>query len=145
MKYRFSKASTLWIEAGAMSGGSRNQLELPDWLASFFDRRTRRHHRFATRLPNGRLRNGQLAHRGQLYGQWTDIWRLGLPTQAKGAPSYPGTVVRLDKVGIGKGRVYELSVAPPGSRVAREWKHRAKRTGWIGSTGGHQGRRVGCW
>jgi hypothetical protein len=145
MKYRFSKAVTLWIEAGAMSGGSRNQLELPDWLANFFDRQARRRHRFAVRLPNGKLRNGQLAHRGRLYGQWTDIWRLGLPTHAKGAPRYPDSVVRIDRVGTGKKRVYELSVAPPGSRVAREWKHHARRAGWTGSTGGHQGRRAGCW
>jgi len=145
MSYRFPSATTFWIESGAMSGGSRNQLELPDWLAVFFDREARQRGRFTVRLPDSKVRKGQLAHRGTSYGQWVDIWRLGLPTKAKGAPGLPHTVVRLDKTGSGKKTVYELSVAPLASRVAREWRLRARRTGWTGSTGGPQGRRAGCW
>lgn len=146
MSVDITKAATLWIESGAMSGGSRNQIELTDELVRFFDSDTLRLEKCNVRLPNGTVAPGRPAvHRGRRYGQRVDIWRLGLPTQRQGAPRYPGTVVRLDKVKSKKGYVYELTVTSPGSTVSKQWKAEARANGKVDSTGGPHGRSYGYW
>jgi hypothetical protein len=137
-------ATAFWIEAGAMSGGARNQIELTDELVHFFDPTSLAAERCDIRLPTGKFAFGRPAkHRGRRYGQWVDIWRIGLPTAAQGGPKYPGSVIRLDRVKT-KGRsVYEMSVTSPDSVVFHQWLAAAKASGTTSRTGGPSGRRFG--
>ena len=129
-----------------MSGGSRNQIELTDELARFFDPFSRAAEKCTIRLPNGTSAEGRPAkHRGHSYGQWEDIWRIGLPTSRKGGPKYPGGVIRLDKVKTQKGFIYEMTVTSPGSSVFKQWRAEAKSKGKSSSTGGTNGRLFGYY
>src|SRR5262245_1417197 len=104
-------ASSFWIEAGSMSGGSGNQIEFANELAEFFDDRGREEEIVTVRLPGGQTYSRPLTYRGTDYGQWTDIWRLGLPTSSMGAPEYAGRVIKFDRVVQGGSVVYEIAVA----------------------------------
>jgi hypothetical protein len=144
MAKAIAKATTFWIEAGAMSGGSRNQIELTDELARFFDTASLAAEKCDVRLPTGTSALGRPAkHRGRRYGQWVDIWRIGLPTARHGGPKYPGSVIRLDKVKRKKRFVYEMAITSPDSRVFQQWRAEAKAKGKTSSTGGPNGRRFG--
>jgi hypothetical protein len=146
MPIDIKKATTLWIEAGKMSGGSKNQVELTDELAQFFDSKALAAKSCDVRLPIGKTAPGRpAAHRGRRYGQWVDMWRFGLPTQRQGAPKYPGTVIRLDKVKSKNNYIYELTVTSPGSAVSKQWEADAKAKGTLSVTGGPHGRRYGYW
>lgn len=137
-------ARTLWIEAGAMSGALRNQLELPNQLAEFFDDMSREDEVVRIRLPNGEVAHRPLTYRGTDYGQWTEIWRLGLPTQRMGAPAYSGRIIRFDRLRDDQGHVYGLSVVDAESTEAREWRRQSSQ---VASTGGPAGpgREYGFW
>ena len=146
MATKITKATTFWIKAGAMSGGSRNQIELTDELVRFFDQASRNAEKCDVRLPNGSIATGRPAkHRGRRYGQWVDIWRLGLPTSRQGGPRYPGSVIRLDKVKTTNRFIYEMTVTSAGSFVFRQWRAAARAKGKTSSTGGPSGRFYGYW
>ncbi len=141
-------ATTFWIEAGSMSGGARHQVELPNDLAEFFDDGGRGAEEVLMRVaggPRGTLQVRPLKYRGTDYGQWTDIWRLGLPTRQRGGLPYAGRVIRFDRVSVGGNTVYEVSVADSGSPEAQEWLKNAQAQGQTGTTGGHHGRMFGYW
>jgi len=77
MSNGIANANTFWIEAGAMSGGPRHQVEFSNDLAQFFDETSRENEIVTIRLPNGQEVARPLTYRGTDYDQWTDIWRLG--------------------------------------------------------------------
>lgn len=139
-------AKTFWIEAGKMSGGSRNQIEFTDALVLFFDAKVRSLERFDVLLPNGKTVAGKTArNRAQRYGQFVNIWRLGLPTVKQGGPKYPDTMIRIDKVRKKSGYVYELTVTAPSSVVAKGWRQQSAVLKNTGKTGGKNGRFYGYW
>lgn len=107
-------ARSLWIDAGAMSGGSRNQVEFNGELAAFFGPP-----RLLTRLlrirANGREWDDRpLAHKVTTFG--VDIWRLSLPTETSGGFLYPGKVILFRKAEDGEGTYFEVNVGLLGSR-----------------------------
>ncbi len=129
-------ASRLWIDAGAMSGGSRNQVEFNRELATFFGR---------PRLQTGLLRirsNGRewddrpLAHKVTTFG--VHIWRLSLPTEASGGFLYPGKVIRFRRAADGEGTYFEVEVAAREEQRSRRWRATAHRRGYVGITSGHR-------
>jgi len=76
-------ATTLWIESGAMSGGSRNQVEFNQDLAGFFGQISNQSTmlRIATRR---RIWDDRpITPKTTTFG--VRIWRLSLPTEAAGA------------------------------------------------------------
>jgi hypothetical protein len=125
-----------------MSGELRNQLELPHQLAEFFDDISREDEVARIRLPNGGIAPRPLTYRGTDYGQWTEIWRLGLPTPRMGGPVYPGRVIRFDRSRDNQGHVYDLTVVEAGSSEARQWRRQSSH---VASTGGPAGREYGFW
>ncbi len=135
-------ATVLWMEAGGMSGppDHRHQIEFSNDLAEFFDDAARDTEVLLMRLPGGTLHARPLTYRGTDYGQWTDIWRLGLLTPRMGGPEYVGRIIRLEKQAEGGHTVYELRVADAGSAEANQWELASIRTS---STGGPGGRRFG--
>ena len=135
-------ATTLWMEAGGMSGppAHRHQIEFSNDLAEFFDDTARETEIIHMRLPGEPLYPRPLTYRGMDYGQWTDIWRLGLLTPRMGGPAYVGRIIRIDKVTEGGQIIYELRVADAGSADATDW---AARSHHQSVTGGPGGRRFG--
>lgn len=137
---RLDSASVLWIEAGAMSGGSRNQIEFGRDLARFFGRVTNRSRNLRIEV-NGRLYvDRPLTPKTTTFG--VEIWRLSLPTERQCGLVYPGTVIRFQKRRAQQGRLYfELDVADPGSAEHDAWRASAHSRGYIGVTSGG-GRRT---
>lgn len=134
-------ATTLWIESGAMSGGSRNQVEFNQELAGFFGQISNQ----STML--------RIAARRQM---WDDrpitpktttfnvaIWRLSLPTETAGGFEYPGKVIRFRRRRDRKGTFFELDVAELDSSRYSRWRSTAQRGGYVGlSSGRGAGRRA---
>src|SRR5262249_11283242 len=116
--------------------------EFTNDVAEFFDDRAREEEIVAIRLPGGQTYSRPLTYRGTDYGQWTDIWRLGLPTRSMGAPEFAGRVIKFDRVVEGKTVVYQIAVSDPGAAEVRDWQRRSSTRG---TTGGAQGRDYGYW
>jgi len=135
-------ATALWMEAGAMSGppDHRHQIELTNDLAEFFDDNARESEIIHMRLPGGPLFSRPLTYRGTDYGQWTDIWRLGLLTPRMGGPAYVDRIIRIDKTLDGGDTVYELRVEDAGSPQYETWRQQSQHKC---VTGG--GRQYGIW
>lgn len=133
-------ATYLWFEAGDMSGGSRNQIEFSDDLAKFFDEEARSSEKVFIAYDKEIKAFCPFTNRAQDYGQWTNIWRLGLITKAKGGADYQGRVICLEKRKIGKSFVYVISVADLNSEKHKDWVAKSVAKG---VTGGAEGRAYG--
>ena len=137
-------AVTLWIEAGAMQGGSRNQLELPDIVAQYFGTQARADEIIMVQLGTGVQFIRPFVYRGDDYDHYTERWRLCLPTTAMGGPSYPDRVVRFDKLNLVGAPVFQLSVADVGSPQHIAWQSQS-----VAPRGGTDetawGRTYGWW
>lgn len=133
-------ATNLWIEAGEMSGGSRNQIEFADDLIGFFDDDSRKAGEVFIAYDATTKAHCPLTHRGQSYGQWANIWRLGLITKDKGGVEYQGRVIHLEKKKTGKKFAYLITVADVDSPEHKDWIKKSKGKG---VTGGAQGRNYG--
>lgn len=133
---RIPQARTLWIEAGAMSGGSRNQVEFNEDLAAFFG--PAQQHIRNLRMIAGEylLDDRPLSPKTTTFG--VNIWRLSLPTEAKGGFDYPGNVIRIRKRKDAKGKLFEVDVAAFDSPAHRRWRATAHRRGYIGVTSGQR-------
>jgi len=138
-------ATTFWLEAGAMgTGGSRNQLEMPDELAVFFGDDARTDEIVTIQLAPGVQHIRPFVYRGDDYGHFSDRWRLCLPTARMGGPDYVNKVVRFDKVRIGNAMVFQLTVTDLGSAANVAWQgHSVPPNGGRDNTLG--GRQYGWW
>ncbi|MFS2023194.1 hypothetical protein [Massilia sp. CT11-137] len=133
-------ATYLWIEAGDMSGGSRNQIEFSDDLAKFFDDQARSSAKVFIAYDKETKAFCPFTNRAQDYGQWANIWRLGLITKAKGGVDYQGRVIFLERRKIGKSYVYVIFVDEVNSEKHKEWKAKSVVKG---ITSGAEGRAYG--
>ncbi|MGD0767479.1 MAG: hypothetical protein ABSB42_04565 [Tepidisphaeraceae bacterium] len=140
-------ATHFWIEAGQMSGdpNHRHQIEFSNDLAEFFDNNSRDAEVVTVRLPDGSQHFRPLTYRGTDYGQWTEQWRLGLPTVNMGGPAYAGRVILFRRVATGAGHIYDLEVEDVGSPAALDWQNQAQAHGRVGVTAVHDGRNFGWW
>jgi hypothetical protein len=133
--------NSLWIEAGEMSGGSRNQIEFDEDLAAFFD----------IPLPpvggsvevlidvgSRKWHQCSLAAKKTTFG--VVIYRLNLPTAAKGGHEYPGTVIKFARAG---GRYFKVEVVVEGSPELETWRAISARNETLARTGGAEGREFG--
>lgn len=115
-------ASSLWIEAGFLSGGSHNQLELPQGAEAFFGLE-----------PASRNRTTfSLQTEAKSWDSWLQfwqngVWRLRLPTIAESAKSFQGSVIRLDRTS--QPGVFRLKSAESNSSAAHRWRERSDRQG----------------
>jgi len=133
-------ATYLWVEAGDMSGGSRNQIEFSDDLVKFFDDEARSREEVFIAYDKETKAFCPLTNRSQDYGQWTNIWRLGLITKAKGGVDYQGRVIFLERRKIGRAYVYVISVDDLDSEKHKDWRAKSVVKG---VTGGGDGRAYG--
>lgn len=126
---------SLWIEAGAMSGGSRNQIEFSEDLVPFFG--PVEHGRRYLRMRIGRRlwTDRPLSFKVTTLG--VEIWRLSLPT----AMDYVGRVVRFERSQDAEGLVFDVQVADAASAKYRRWRRDSEVGGHLGFTGGRRGGR----
>lgn len=137
-------ATTFWIAAGALSSDSRNQVELTNDLAEFFTDIERQIEIVTMEVPAVGQFHRPLTYRGTDYGQWTSIWRLGLPTQHMGAPSFVDHIIQMNRVQRGNQTVYELRRVVPGSAVHQQLRSQSvPPSGGAGVTAGPGGREWG--
>lgn len=123
----------LWIEAGAMSGGDRHQIEFGRALAAFFGPPARRAIRLRMRWRRVSSDDRPLSFK---ITQWnTEIWRLGLITSSQGGPSYPGQIIHFARMRDDSGEYFLLEVESPNSTKARLWRRQANRNGTLAMTG----------
>jgi len=141
------RATNFSIETGQMSGdpNHRHQIEFSNDLVQFFDEDARTTEVLTMRLPDGRTHIRPLTYRGTDYGQWTEQWRLGLPTVNMGGPDYAGRVILFRKSSTNSGLIYDIEVADVDSSEAGSWHRQAQRHGEVGTTGGPNGRAFGWW
>jgi HKD family nuclease len=132
-------AKSLWMEAGAMSGGSRNQIEFGRELAAFFGP-VENHQRLLVMRNGGMVWNDRpLSPKRTTFG--VPIWRLSLPTSYQGAPSYPGKIVKFTRSRGGGSEVFRIDVVDAHSPRHLRWLRESHRDGHFSATSG--GRQFG--
>lgn len=123
----------LWIEAGAMSGGDRNQVEFGPALAAFFGNPVRGTVRLRMKWRRVTRDDRPLSYK---VTQWnTEIWRLSMITAKQGGPPFPGRIIHLTRMRDRHGEYFSLDVASPDSAKARSWRKQANRRGTLAMTG----------
>ena len=127
-------ATTLWIESGAMSGGSRNQVEFNRELAGFFGQVSEQSRRIRIFAKGQMWDDRPISPKTTSFG--VAIWRLGLPTEAKGGFEYPGKVLRFRRRRDQNGLFLELDVAELNSSRYVRWRGKAQREGYVGLSSG---------
>lgn len=123
----------LWIEAGAMSGGDRNQIEFGPALAVFFGDLVRGQRNLTLRWHDITRTDRPLSYKVTKWN--TEIWRLSMITSNQGGPSYPDQIVHFSKSRGADGDMFLIEVASPPSHQARRWRMLANRTGTLAMTG----------
>ncbi|NJL28534.1 MAG: hypothetical protein HC897_11915 [Thermoanaerobaculia bacterium] len=129
-------ARTLWIEAGAMSGGSRNQVEFGRELAGFFGQPELMMRPLRIDANGKEWPDRPLAYKVTTFG--VEIWRLSLPTESSGGFSYPGSIICFRKAIDSRGTFFKVNVALPKDRRAPRWLKEAHRKGYVGVTSGRR-------
>lgn len=135
----------LWIEAGAMSGGDRNQIEFGPGLATFFGPLRRTSVDLRLRWRGIERGDRPLSYKTTQWG--TEIWRFSLITSNQGGPSFPDQIIHFTRHSDVRGGYFEIAVATPGSNQATQWWQMANRGGtiaWTG-TGPGSGREYGIY
>jgi hypothetical protein len=132
-------ATSFWIEAGFLSGGSSNQLELPNGVETFFG------------VPTGGLRRAKhpiiLVTEESEWEAWiqfwgNQVWRLRLPTEREGLGNYAGLVICFHKTH--NEHHFLLELARPTEVAARGWSDTSRERGALRRTRpGYGGRDYG--
>ena len=130
--------SSLWIEAGAMSGGSRNQIEFSEDLVAFFGPVEEERRYLRMRIGGHLWTDRPLSFKVTTLG--VKIWRLGLPT----GMDYVDQVVRFERSHDAEGLIFDIRVAGASSAKYRHWRRDSEIGGHLGFTGGRRsGREYG--
>jgi HKD family nuclease len=104
-----SAANMLWIEAGSMSGGSRNQVEFSADLAAFFGPVVEQRRLLTIVVGSNSWSDRPLTPKRTTFD--VGIWRLSLPTAARSGFEYPGRTICFSKEETASGTEYRLDVA----------------------------------
>ena len=137
-------ASSIWFEAGAMSGEMRNQIEFNRELAGFFGHPSPHKRLIEVQYDGHVYPTRPLTPKKTSYG--VRIWRLGLPTRV----DYAGKIVHLVRLpgsSVSTPR-FRLDVDEVEGRKAAAWEIRSNRSGYVGATtgaGGKDPRRYGIY
>lgn len=129
-------ASFLWIESGAMSGGSRNQVEFADDLARYFGPVVKSTRNLAVAVGRETWTDRPLSYKITTFG--VEIWRLSLPTEYQCGLAYPGRVIQFKREQEAADSVFRIDVADLESNKHRLWRRNANRHGHLGSTSGQR-------
>ena len=134
-----SQAAEFWIEVGKGSGIQRHQVEFSESLVEFFGpiSRTKR----ILTLQKGRKKwdDRPLSHKVTTFD--VEIWRLGMPTIAKGGYPIQDRIVWFQRTETPL--EFTFDVADVDSSKARKWEARTNLLGHMGQTKGMHLRRYG--
>jgi len=133
-----SEATCLYIETRAMTGGSRNQIELSEELSPFIEDR----YGEITIVYNGSTHTGcSVSPRVTDPPFGMNITPVYLPT----GYDYTDSCIHLEKLPFDANEEprYELTVADPGDDIVNQWRMRAGTQGVRDQTGG--GREYGYY
>jgi len=133
-----SEADCFYIETRAMTGGSRNQIELSEELSPFIEDR----HGEITIVLGGTTHTGcSVSPRVTDPPFGMNITPVYLPT----GHDYTDSYVHLEKLPYDPGQEprYELTVANPSDDIVDEWRERTATNGVMDHTGG--GREYGYY
>jgi HKD family nuclease len=132
-----SLANILWIESGFLSGGSRNQLELPQGVEVFFG--------IDEALPD--VKNPlTLLKDGNEWDSWLQFWgnqvlRLRMPTKAQGiSEDYEDALILFNRL---SGSSFDFEVIPIRSNRANRIRNDSEALGQLRKTRGDGGREYG--
>jgi HKD family nuclease len=115
-------ATALWIRGGFISGGSINQLELPQGAEAFFGLE-----------PGGPNRaEFSLVDSQHSWSSWIQfwvngVWRLRLPTKPEDGPTYGQSIIHFQKTE--SDNIYKFHVARGDSGKAKTWIERSDSLG----------------
>lgn len=130
-----------WVEVGAPSGGSGNQLELPRRAQRFFgydfDDYDDDHHTIGH--PVLTTNSGQWADRPLTWHGNNRMERINLPTTAQSGLVYANQIVLFQRSGAS----FEITVAAPGSVRAERWREESAAAGTLYRFSGGSNRLCG--
>lgn len=138
---QIEKATTLWIEAGAMSGGSRNQVEFSQDLAAFFGEPQTHRWLLTVRVKLDVFDDRSLAYKKTTFG--VDIWRFSMPTETQCGFVYPGTVICIKRDPGGEPNSFIVDIGKENDSRVQGWIRNARQRGHTGVTSGSGNRRFG--
>lgn len=136
-------AQHFFLEVGAGSGppGARHQVEFPESLVQFFGELSHARRDITLRADGQEWTDRPLSFKHTSFG--VDIWRLGMPTQAKGGAPVAKRAIRFTRTDTPLAFAYEVTDVD--SEVFRDWERLANLSGHIGTTQGQGGRRYGFY
>ncbi len=130
----------LWVEAGGMSGGSGNQLELPRLAQRFFgfqfDQYDDEHQRIGE--PMLKANAGSWA-RPLTWHSRNGMERINLPTTAQSGLEYTYQIVLFQR----SGTAFEITVAAPESARSASWIEESAASGRLFRLSANSPRRCG--
>jgi hypothetical protein len=134
--HQIEDARCLWIEAGAMSGGPRHQVEFSEELARFFGPIVRNRRLFRVAVGMTVRDDRPLSYK--VTTLHVEIWRFSLITRDQGGPVYAGRVIHFAKDQDAHGELLRVDVADLNSQEHRQWRRQANRYGHLGATSGNR-------
>jgi hypothetical protein len=138
---QIEKATALWIEAGAMSGGSRNQVEFSRDLAGFFGMPEEKRRLLTVRVRSEVFEDRPLAYKKTTFG--VDIWRFSMPTETQCGFVYPGTIICIKRDPSGARNSFVVDIGNEGDSKVQGWIRNARKRGHTGVTSRGENRRFG--
>jgi HKD family nuclease len=132
-----------WVQAGMMSGGSRNQLELPRHGSQFFGFSFAAYGSAPAQIGLLSLTSGGRTWSGRPL-RWhanNGMERLNLPTVAQGGFDYRDTAVMFRRHGAD----FEVFVEPWGSPLAVSWRNASDKLGLVFTLGAASPRLCGLF
>ena len=136
-------ARYFFLEVGAGSGPPkrRHQVEFPRGLARFFGEASRQRKYIILQTAGQTWNNRPLSFKTTSYG--VEIWRLGMPTQARGGPPIAERAIRFKRTD--DPRKFEFEVTNVDSDEFANWEQTANLSGHLGATHGQRPRRYGFY
>ena len=136
-------ARHFFLEVGAGSGppASRHQVEFPIGLARFFGEVSYERRGISLQAGGQTWDDRPLSFKQTSYG--VDIWRLGMPTQARGGPPIAERAIRFTRTA--DPFAFGFDVAEVNTEVFVDWERLANLSGHLGTTHGQRARRYGFY
>ena len=134
-------ARYFFLEVGAASGArnARNQVEFPRALVEFFGEPSHTRRDLRLRQADHVWDERPLSYKRTTFG--VDIWRLNMPTQAKGGPPIAERAIRFTRTGDPDTFLFE--VVDVDCAEFQTWREAADSFGCSGSTHGQRTRKYG--
>lgn len=127
---KITRASSLWIEADPVFGGSLSQIQFPVELSGFFALDSDPDIGDSTQIAVT-VGGVDFPHKKMDFHH-NQMWRLNLPTPRQGLGGYRGKILLFEKTA--KKSRFRLWLVEPGSPFTRKLRSTSRSRGTLGST-----------